>query len=42
MHEHADIEEDFEALAELFRPLCFALAAAIGEQDKGYALLLEV
>ena len=42
LHEHADIERDFEALAELFHPLRFALAAAIGEQDEGYALLLEV
>lgn len=42
LHEHARVERDAEELAEITDALGLVLAAAIGEEDKGDAVGLEV
>ena len=42
LYEHGGIEGYFEELAELLYAFLFRLAAAIGEEDEGNAVGLEV
>lgn len=42
LHEHARVERDAEELAEITDALGLVLAAAIGEEDEGDAVGLEV
>ncbi|KAK4693620.1 hypothetical protein P7C71_g3822, partial [Lecanoromycetidae sp. Uapishka_2] len=41
LYKHACVERDVETLAEISDSFGFAFAAAVGEEDEGYALLLE-
>lgn len=42
MHEHADVEGDFETIADFLDSLRFGFTAAIREEDEGNAMLLEI
>jgi hypothetical protein len=42
LYEHALVHGDLELLGDFCDALFFGFAAAIGEEDKWYALLLEV
>ena len=42
LYEHADVEGNFEMVADLLHSLLLAFAAAIGEEDEWYALFLEI
>jgi hypothetical protein len=42
LHEHALVHGDLQLVGDFGDALFFGLAAAIGEEDEGYALFLEV
>jgi len=42
LYEHAHVQRDLELLAQLLHPFRLMLPAAIGEEDEGYTLCLEI
>jgi hypothetical protein len=42
LHEHALVHGDLQLVGDFGDALFFGLAAAVGEEDEGYALFLEV
>ena len=42
LHKHVDVERDFQYITELIHTALFKLAPAIGKEDEGDAVGLEV